>query len=194
METLHYVIAECDQAYLNERELSNGVTIVTNTTIESVEHLNRIGTVKAAPRGTILQKGDQIIMHHNIVRKRANTQGDRVESDYLVDPKEYFVPLDLIFAYKRGDGDWEALAPYFFVKPIENEEKITESGIILPALEKYVHREAKLWFLNEELREWGLEKGDIVGYDKNQEYKFEIDGELLYRVRMPKLLYQRCKD
>lgn len=192
MKSLHYVIAHCDQAYLNERELSNGVRIVTNTSIESVEHLNRIGTVKAAPKGTVLKEGDEIIMHHNIVRKRARTAGDRIDSDYLVGPKEYFVPLDLIFAYRRDGGDWEALEPFFFVKPIRTEEKVLNSGIIIPNLKKYVSREAELWFLNRELREWGLKKGDIVGYDKNQEYKFEIDGEELYRVRMPKLLYKKC--
>lgn len=189
------MIVHCDQDYLNEKELSNGVKLVVNTTIESVEHINRIATVKAAPEGTVLQTGDEVIIHHNILRKRNGTAGQLVNSDFLLDEDTYYVPLDMIFAYRRSGQTWEAVAPFFFAKPIEKQEEVSKSGIIVDlGMDKYVSREATVKYLNEELREWGVEEGDVVGYDKNQEYKFEIDGELLYRVKMQKLLYKRCKD
>ena len=194
MRSLFYAIVQCEQAYLNERELSGGVRIVTNTTVESVSHLNRIGKVLTAPEDTVLEEGMEVIMHHNIVRKRNDTAGERIDSDYALGRNQYYVPLDLIFAYRHPGEEWEALAPYCFLRPIENEEKVTPAGIILPPMEKYVNQEAEAWILNKELREWGVEKGDIVGYGENQEYEFEIDGQTLYRVRMPKLLYKRCKD
>jgi co-chaperonin GroES (HSP10) len=180
---------------LNEVELSNGTTLVVNTTIESAEHINRIGTVEAAPKTAPFKAGDEVIVHHNVFRKKNGYEGVRLESDYYLEPNLYYVTKDLIFAYKSPGGSWEALEPYFFVKPIEREIKKTSSGIFLESgKEKYVHQEASLRYLNKELREWGLKEGDVVGYGKNQEYKFNIDGELLYRVRMPMLLYKRCKD
>ena len=196
MKTLHYVIVHAEQAYNNERELSDGTKIVTNTTIESVAHINRLAEVKATPKQTILEPGDQVIVHHNVFRHKNDVRGERQESDYYLGPKEYFVPLDLIFAYKRDDSEWEALAPYFFVKPIEAEIEKTKSGIYLSSgIEKYVHREAEVKYSNRVLREeWDVHEGDVVGYGKNQEYEFEIDNELLYRVRMPVLLYKKCKD
>jgi len=192
MKTLHYVIVHADQEYNNEKELEGGVKLVTNISIESVTHVNRLAKVKAAPKQTILKAGDEIIVHHNIFRQKNDVKGDRRKSDFYLGPKEYFVPLDMIFAYRRDGGEWEALAPYFFVKPIEEEEKITDAGIILPPMEKYVHREAVVRFSNKQLREeWDVHPGDVVGYGKNQEYEFDIEGELLYRVRMPVLLYKR---
>lgn len=195
MKSLHYVIVHADQPYNNEKDLGDGLKIVTNTTIESVAHINRVATVKAAPGNTLLKTGDEVIVHHNIFRHKNDTQGERRKSDFFIKDKEYFVPLDMVFAYRRDKGEWEALAPYFFVKPIEKEIEKTDSGIYLESgLQKYVHREAEVRFSNKQLREeWGVQEGDVVGYGKNQEYEFEIDGEMLYRVRMPKLLYKKCK-
>lgn len=195
MYTFAHIIVEAPDAYHNEKKIAKGVNIVVNTNIEDVEFVNRIATVKAAPEGTILEPGDLVICHHNVFRHRRDTVGERIKSDFFIDRGEYFVPPDMIFAYKRGDSEWEALAPYFFVKPIENEEKVTEAGIYLLPPEKYKVGEAIVRYSNKQLREeWDVHEGDTVGYGKNQEYKFEIDGELLYRVRMPKLLYKTCKD
>jgi co-chaperonin GroES (HSP10) len=193
MKSFHFVIVEAEKAYHNEKEVAKGISLVTNTNIESVAHMNRVATVKSAPEGTILEPGDMVICHHNIFREKRDTEGTRIRSEFFIDHGLYYVPPDMIFAYRRGDSEWKALAPYFFVKPIEKEVEKTESGIILDlAMEKYVTGEATVRYSNKQLEEeWDVHQGDVVGYGKNQEYEFEIDGETLYRVRMPKLLYKR---
>ena len=156
MRSLHYAIIHCDQDYLNEKELDNGVSLVVNTTIESVAHINRVVTVKAAPEGTVIKTGGDIIIHHNILRQKNGTAGQLVQSDFLIAENTYYVPLDMIYAYRSPGEPWEAVAPFFFVKPIEEKEKKTASGLYIPTTKKYVSREATLRYLNEELREWGL--------------------------------------
>ena len=44
-------------------------------------------------------------------------------------------------------------------------------------------------FDSEELEELGVKKGDVVGFRKNMDYRFKIDGKEYYRTRSEDLLY-----
>ena len=78
MTTPYYVIVETDSAYNNEKKITEDISIVVNTTIESVEHINRKGKVIASPSFTILKEGDEVILHHNIFRLRNGVKGEKV--------------------------------------------------------------------------------------------------------------------
>lgn len=182
MKTPYYVIVETDKAYNNEKKITEDISIVVNTTIESVEHINRKATVLVAPDFTVLEKGDEVIIHHNIFRLRNGLKGVMLESDYLIEDNRYCVPPTEIFMYKRGDSDWEALDPYCFIKPIKAEEDTSLIKGVRDLHKGNLPHIGIIVYPNKEMAEKGLKKGDKVAFSKYSEYEFELNGEILYKM------------
>lgn len=200
MPTINYIIIESKQAYNNEVELKNGQKIIVNSTIESVEHINRVGKVVEAPDFTILQKGDEVVVHHNIMRLRNGVKGQKVESNFHIEDNKYFVPLTEVFMYKRDGGNWTAIDPYCFVKPIKKEVE-KKGSILLPENNKegthkgMLKNMGILTYGNKELEEIGVEEGTQVIFSDDSEYEFVIDNELFYRMRTKDIIgIVECKD
>lgn len=179
--TINYIIVEVDEAYVNE---VNG--IVVNSTIESVAHINRIAKVVDAPEFTILEKGDEVVIHHNMLRLRNGIRGKKVKSNYHLEGNLYFVPLTEVFMYKRGDSEWSSLQPFVFVKPIPKEEELTQ-GLLIGVDNSNSHKGMQklrglVKYGNESLSSKGVNNGDKVIFSPWSEYEFNIDGEILYKM------------
>ena len=101
MKSINYLIVELDKAYENEVEVSTGEKVIVNSTIEDVSFINRKARVVSAPEFTILQKGDEVIVHHNIFRLRNDVKGVVAPSNYDIGDNKYIVPLTEVFMYKR---------------------------------------------------------------------------------------------
>ncbi len=179
MKSLNYVIIRAEEAYINEVD-----GMIVNTTIEDVSSINRIGIVEAAPEGTILQKGDRVIVHHNIMRLRNDTRGVTVDSNYYLGDNLYFVNSTEIFMYKR-DSDWISLDPFCFVEPIPYEDK-QESLFVLSkddvSYKGFVKNKGILRYPNQALLEQGLKSGDTIIFSDDSEYEFNIEGKLFYKM------------
>ena len=184
--TINFVIVEIDDAYKNEIE-----GLVVNSTIESVAHINRIARVVEAPDFTILEEGDEVVVHHNMFRLRNGNRGKRIQSDYHIEGKRYFIPLTEVYMYKRGD-DWKAIRPFVFVKPIVYEDKKV-NGFTINSGESnsYKGREKLRGIIkhsNEELEAQGIKVGDEIVFSYYSEYEFNIDGETLYKMATKDIL------
>lgn len=191
MKVLNFIIVEVEEAYNNEIELNSGVKLTVNTTIESVEHINRVAKVVSAPEFTILQEGDEVIIHHNICRLRNGVKGEKVYSNYHLEGNKYFVPLTEVFMYRR-DSDWISIDPYCFVKPIKIEGQ-ESSFIYIPDEFKEGHKGNErhvgiLEYPNKQLIEEGYKKGDKIIFSKNSEYEFNIDGTIMYKMSSKDIL------
>ncbi|NRA77265.1 MAG: hypothetical protein HRU18_03570 [Pseudoalteromonas sp.] len=186
MRSINYIIVEVDSAYNNDKDIGNGINITVNTSIESVEHINRVAKVVKAPDFTMLEEGDEVIVHHNIFRLRNDQMGLEVESNYWIEDNKYFVPLTEVFMYRRGDSDWKALDPYCFVKPIEQEQPEQVQGIYVKDMEDnykgMVKNTGVMAYVNESLKSLGVSDGDTIAFSNYSEYEFTIDGELYYKM------------
>lgn len=181
MEAVNYLLIEVGGDYINKRD-----GLIVNTTIESVTDINRIGKVLSAPSNTAVQKGDEVIIHHNILRKRRNTKGVIMDSEFHVMGNTYFVPLTEAFMHKDNSGKWKPLESFCFVKPIEydsdkGQDEITNS------LSNITHKgkikgTGLLTFPNKELLDQGLKEGDRILFSDYSEYEFRIDGEIYYKM------------
>lgn len=188
MKAVYHVIVETDKAYNNEKKITEDISIVVNSTIESVEHINRKAVVLAAPDFVVLEKGDEVILHHNIFRLRNGLKGKRLESNFHIEDNRYFVPPTEIFMFKRGDSEWEALSPHCFVKPIKDD---TEEGVILGVKETYKGNKkqyGEVIYPNKDMLDMGLKKGDIVAFSLYSEYEVEVENELLYKMSTKDIL------
>lgn len=182
MKTVNYLIVKAKDIYKNEK---NG--FITNSSIETVLNINREVEVVSAPDFTILKEGDQVLIHHNILRYRNNMKGVVVQSDYFLgfdgDYILYFVPLTEVFMYKRGDSDWQALDPYCFVRPIKKED----GSLILRHGDNFDHKgnlmhHGVMVYPNKQLSKQGIKKGDVVIFSLYSEYEFDFGDEVLYKM------------
>jgi len=193
MKTINYLIIEVDNQYNNEIKLSNGADLIVNTTIESVIHINRTGRVVSVPSFVTLEEGDSVIVHHNILRIRNDNSGKEIQSDYHIKDNLFFVPLHEVYMYKR-DGEWNALDPYCFLRPIKKEiEEKTSSGLFIPNPDKkgyngFEPNMGELVYGNKQLTEIDANKGDVLYFADDSEYEFEVDGEVLYRMKTNDIL------
>jgi co-chaperonin GroES (HSP10) len=179
--TLNNLIVEIDSTYNN---VVDGV--VVNSTIDSVIHINRVANVVDAPEGVAVEVGDKILVHHNIFREKHLTNGTRVLGDYHLEGKRYFVPLLLVYAYKRGDSDWQSLSPFVFVESIKKAD-VKVGRFIIDAQESNSHKGREnnvgiIRYPNKDLIEMGVDVGDKVVFTPYSEHEYMVDNKILYRM------------
>ena len=157
MKHLHaYIIKPINGRYTNNKKVGES-NLILNTSIEDHKFVNRIGIVVETPvNNSTLQKGDEVVVHHNTFRRYYNMRGQATNSSNYFKDDLFFCYIDQIFLYKRNNK-WHAPEDYCFVKPIVENKKFSDQ------------KEKPLI-------------GVLIGFTPNSEYEFVIDNEKLYRV------------
>lgn len=142
---------------------------------------NRFAEVIAVPanyKGEI-EKGDILVVHHNVFRKYYDMKGRERDSFSFFRDDTYLIDDVQFFLYQK-DGLWKAPNPYCFVKPIKNEDY----NIFTANLENHQTLDlmGEIKYINDELNGSGLKEGDVIGFTPESEYQFKINGETLYRM------------
>lgn len=188
MNSTNYLIVEVDTTYINEKSFDDK-SIITNSTIEDVSSIQREAVVVSAPEYTILNTGDKVIVHHNIFRSKYNYKGNLTPSDYHIEGNIYFVPLSEVFMYNTpSDSYYKAIDPFVFVEPIKLDES---ENFLVGIKSRYKGKEHRVGFIkhiNKNLLDQGLNIGDKVAFKKNSEYEFNIQGNLLYKMKTSDIL------
>jgi len=144
------------------------------------DHLstNRFAEVLSIPLNYsgLIEKGDIIVVHHNVFRKYYDMQGRERSGPCHFKDDIYIVEVDQVYLFQR-DNNWKCPTPYCFLKPLG---KIQQDLLSLETEEKEV---GEILFINDDLIQLGLKVGDVVSFLPDSEYEFTIDGEKLYRMR-----------
>ena len=175
MRHLHcYIVKPFGKRYSNKKDI-DGQELILNTSIENHKFVNRIGVVIETPivGENYLNKGDKVIVHHNVFRRFWNVKGKEQNSRSFFKEDLYFCYYDQIFLYNR-DNKWDAPRGYCFVNPLKNKDKYN--------INKEKPLTGVLKYLSQEIRDFGLKENDIIGFTPNSEYEFVIDNQRLYRV------------
>ena len=170
-----YLISPLGSEYNNTKNIG-GVDVTINTTIEDAKFVNRLGVVLATPEYNTenISVGDIVVVHHNVFRTYLNMKGKQTKSNEFFREDMYLVNPDRIFLYKTKD-QWKTISNYCFVKPVE---LLQDKSYI--QLEKNQENTGDLVFGNDNLN---IIEGTRVGFTRNSEYEFNIDGQKLYRMQ-----------
>lgn len=189
MKATFYFLVEVLDDYNNYETLSNGLKVMTNNTIESVEHINRIGKVISAPKGTKAKEGDMLLFHHNICRKSRGFKGVKRLSQFQLKPNVYFIPVTEIFMIDRGDG-WEAIEPFVFVEPMPSNTITLPNGMQIKEDDYKGQNESvgTIAFNNTYLEKQGIKEGDTVAFEEDSQHEYIIDGKLYYKMMAKDIL------
>lgn len=174
MKHLHaYIIKPINGRYTNNKKVGES-NLILNTSIEDHKFVNRIGVVVETPvNNSTLQKGDEVVVHHNTFRRYYNMRGQATNSSNYFKDDLFFCYIDQIFLYKRNNK-WHTPEDYCFVKPIVENKKLSD--------QKEKPLIGVLKYLGSHLRSFNLSEDNLVGFTPNSEYEFVIDNEKLYRV------------
>ena len=170
-----YIVEPINGRYNNKKNVDDN-ELILNTSIEDHKFVNRNGRVLALPiinENEYLQVGDEVIVHHNVFRRYYDMRGNEKNSSSYFEEDKYFCYYDQIFLYKR-DGKWYTPPGFCFVKPIHSLNDLTE--------DKEEPLTGVLKHVGSDLRDFGLDNNDLIGFTPNSEYEFVIDNERLYRV------------
>ncbi len=170
-----YIVEPIDGRYSNKKDVE-GQELILNTSIEDHKFVNRSGIIIETPiikDEYDLQIGDEVIIHHNVFRRYYDMRGNEKNSRNYFEEDKYFCFSDQIFLYKRS-GKWYTPPGFCFVKPIKSTNNLTE--------DKEEPLTGVLKHLGSDLKSFGLQDDDLIGFTPNSEYEFVIDNEKLYRV------------
>lgn len=131
-----------------------------------------------------VKPGDIVIVHHNVFKFYYDMKGRQKSSwNFLMDDL-FLAEPEQIYMYKRS-GDWQAIDPFIFIKPIANEDKLISST--------GAHEE--LWgevvYKTDTIP--NVSAGDVVSFTPETEYEFRIDNQLLYRMYNKNICLKREK-
>lgn len=191
MKATVFFIVEVEDDYNNEVELSNGLKLAVNNSIDNVEHINRIGKLIDGPKGSNVEPGDMLLFHHNICRRSWGLKSKKRQSSFYIKSKIYYIPATEIFLIKRdGASDWEAIDPYVFVKPLKAETKTLKNGleIMEDSYKDMKSLMGTISYSNKTLLYSGVKEGDLVTFQEESEFEFEINGEIHYRMKTNDIL------
>ena len=189
MKSTLYFLVEVIDDYNNYERLSNGLEVMVNNTVESIENINRVGKIISSPKGTKASKGDMILFHHNICRKSRGFRGVKDLSPFQVRPNIFFIPTTEIFMIDKGNG-WESIDPFIFIEPVDSHTVILPNGIEVKEDDYKGTNESmgRVAFNNSFLKEKGIEEGDLVAFEEDSQHEYIIDGELYYKMQTKDIL------
>ena len=170
-----YIVEPIDGRYSNKKDVE-GQELILNTSIEDHKFVNRSGIIIETPiikDEYDLRIGDEVIIHHNVFRRYYDMRGNEKNSRNYFEEDKYFCFSDQIFLYKRS-GKWYTPPGFCFVKSIKSTNNFTE--------DKEEPLTGVLKHLGSDLKSFGLQDNDLIGFTPNSEYEFVIDNEKLYRV------------
>lgn len=173
-----FIVSPIGDNYLNSKKVDGGEVIV-NTSLESHKHVNREAKVISVPiyyKGEI-KPGDVILIHHNILRIYYDMKGRQTKSPEYFRDDLYLVDIERIYMYKQ-DGKWNPNLNYCFVSPIEN----LQDDILYDVNKEQKHTGVLVYPSKRQVEENNLSSGDLIGFTKNSEYEFNVDGKKLYRM------------
>jgi len=167
-----FIIKPIGERYNNELNVGDKKLII-NSSISSHKFVNRKAEIVATPLAfeTELKKGDKVIVHHNLFRRYYNQKGRSVNSGKYFKDDMYFASEDQIYM-KRVNNSWKTVKDYCFVKPVVDKDN--------SSLSKLKECVGIVKYGNNVLEALKINKGDLVGFKKNREFEFLIDGEILY--------------
>ena len=167
-----FIIKPIGERYNNELKVGDKKLII-NSSISSHKFVNRKAEVVAVPLAfqTKLKKGDKVIVHHNLFRRYYNQKGKSVNSGKYFKDNMYFASEDQIYM-RQVNNSWKTVKDYCFVKPVVDKDD--------SSLSKLKECVGIVKYGNNVLEALKINEGDLVGFKKNREFEFLIDGELLY--------------
>lgn len=198
MQSLNHFIVRVSKTHNDTVTVAGGVEIYINPKWNPFDHRICFGEIVSAPSRhyTGAVPGDILFFHHHVTSSENLKAGDDL---YMVMYDSSNGYQGHAIAYRRkADEQMCMLADWVFMTPVpdDNKDEVTSTGIITElAIHNKPKRRAVIHTPSEELLSYGVKNGDIVGFDKNSDYKMTLDnGDVVYRMKAKDISYVEVEE
>jgi len=192
MKTFNLFVVKLEKTVNDTITTSGGLELYIDNKFNEFQNRVTEGPVVAVPfkYATGVKPGDTLYFHHLVVINEGQPlTGD--DDHYLVRYDEDHAINNQAIAFKdQHTGAIHPLAGWSLLEAVE-EEAVQESEVIeVVQLKEKATTRGRVAFTSSGIEELGLEIGDVVGFQKNMDYRIKIDGKEYYRTRSEDLLYK----
>ena len=193
MKTLDVFVVELKKRINDTIKTESGLELYIDTRFEMGEFNNRVneGPVVCSPikHDTGVKEGDTLYFHHHVVINDGQPLTGN-DNNYIVNYDAKNTHGCQAIAYKCKDTkNIYPLGGWALLESIDEEKQIDSTTIEIIELETKNPEKGRVSFDAPWLKEIGVNKGDVVGFVKNADYRLMIDGKEHYRTRKEDLLY-----
>ena len=170
-----FIIKPEEYRYDNQIKIGDK-SLITNTKVEDHRSVSKRAIIVSIPLSikTDMKPGDSVIVHHNVFRRFYDVRGNEKNSGSYFKEDMYFCDAAQIYMYKK-ENNWRTNLEYCFVSPIEETSDFS--------LEKEQKHIGILKYGNKSLEALKIAPGDLVGFTKNSEFEFVVDGKRMYCMK-----------
>ena len=170
-----FIIKPEEYRYDNQIKIGDK-SLITNTKVEDHRSVSKRAIIVSIPLSikTDMKPGDSVIVHHNVFRRFYDVRGVEKNSGSYFKEDMYFCDAAQIYMYKK-ENNWRTNLEYCFVSPIEETSDFS--------LEKEQKHIGILKYGNKSLEALKITPGDLVGFTKNSEFEFVVDGKRMYCMK-----------
>ena len=175
MKNLYKFIIKPHKERYNNSIKFDDKELILNTKIETFQSVSKLAEIVDTPINipSPLEKGDLILVHHNIFRRYYDIRGKEKNGGcYFKDDLFMCDPMQ-IYMYKKDS--WKTNLDYCFVSPIYNDDEWSNN------IEKPLIGIVK--YSNKYLQGKGIKENCLVGFSPNSEFEFVFEGTRLYCMK-----------
>ncbi len=167
----HFIVKPLDKRYENTKLIGDKELII-NSNIESHIFVSKKAVVVSTPAAynTKVKVGDEVYIHHNIMRRWYDQKGRERNSSTFFKDNLYFVLPDQIYMYNL-----KSHLNYCFIKPVKNKNILDN--------EKEQPNVGIVKYSNSSLEALGITPGTLITFTPNSEFEFIIEDERLYCMK-----------
>lgn len=145
------------------------------------KHAVRTGKIHTLPlkiskdyiNDTPLNEGDNVVIHHFVIQP----ENKRAENLYLCKYLQVYAIIK--------DNTLIPIEDLIFVEPTEEtEEDTTNKGFISKTEKGNVKQKGKVFASSKKAQQSGISAGDIIYFTRNGDYKINLVGQDLYRMKI----------
>jgi len=193
MKSLNKFIVSIEKELQDEIVTDSGLKLYIDTKFNEFENRTTEGEILATPLkyDTGAEVGDVLYFHHHVVINGGSPL-NKQDKQYVVNYDEEHASQNQAIAYKsKKDNRLYPLKGWSLLEPFEESDDRSDDVLIeVVKLEESPTTRGVVSLPSEDLKEIGVEEGDVVGFKKNRDYRIKIDGKDYYRVAVSELLYK----
>ena len=167
----HFIVKPLDKRYENTKSVGDKELII-NSSIENHIFVSKKAVVVSTPAAykTKIKIGDEVYIHHNVMRRYYNQKGVEKNSGTYFKDNLYFVTPEQIYMYNG-----KAHLNYCFIKPVLNKDYLRNR--------KEQPNVGIVKYSNSSLESIGITPETLITFTPNSEFEFIINGERLYCMK-----------
>lgn len=189
MKALRDFIIKLDKPLNETFKTENGTELFAHADF-SVDRLsNRIAKVIATPLyfDSPIQKGYEVMIEPTILYKQIY-KGIKQDYNHFIDKDNmlFKVTPNMIILYRKDENDgWKGHLKNLMVEQIPEDEPVIKTSLLLPKMseQKFKKGRAKALYVNEEIKEWGVNEGDELVINPNGGVNFWLNGKHYWWIR-----------